>query len=348
MLWNYRAVVQSDRLLATLLLLQSRGPMPAPELARRLEVSVRTVYRDVTALSAAGVPVWAERGRAGGIRLLDGWHTDVTGFTAAEAEALFAFSARPGALPGGDGALGSAFRKLLAALPDEQRRAAAVVEERILVEPQGWRRAPDAAPALPVLHRAALDGQRLALTYRAVGRQRARTRAVDPVGLVVKAGVWYLVADQDGEARLFRASRVLRAVATGASVPSPRPALAETWQRVRDRVDQPVSVVVARVRVPHALLGRVLGVCGPQLAGDAERRHGSIWSTDSGPSEGGDGPTGAGDEPADEELRLPFRSLAQAAGVLLGLAADIDVLSPPELRLAIAERAAATATRYGV
>jgi len=324
--------------------------MPAPELARRLEVSVRTVYRDVSALSSAGVPVWAERGRSGGIRLLDGWRTDVTGFTAAEAEALFAFSARSGAAGSGDGAgaLGSAFRKLLAALPDEQRRAAVVVEERILVEPQGWGRPPDATPSLPVLHRAALDGERLALTYRAAGRQRARTRTVDPVGLVAKAGVWYLVAHQNGEARLFRASRVVRAEPTGASVPSPRPALGETWARVRDRVDRPVPDVVATVRVPRPLLGRVLGVCGPQLAGDAERRHGGIWSTDSGPSEGGDGPTGAGDEPADEELRLPFRSLAQAAGVLLGLAADIDVLSPPELRLAIAERATATAARYGV
>lgn len=332
--------MQADRLLATLLLLQSRGPTAAPELARRLEVSVRTVYRDVAALSAAGVPVWAERGRAGGIRLLAGWHTDMTGLTAGEARALFTFSARPGALAGDGGSLASAFRKVMAALPEDQRRAAVAVEEHILVEPQGWGRAPDPAPTLPTLQRAVLDGQRLALTYRAAGRQRARTRVVDPVGLVAKAGVWYLVAVQAGEARLFRVARVRRAEPTGERVASPRPDLGATWDRLRDRVDQPAAAVVATVRVPAALVVRVLGVCGSQLAGDVKRRVGDAWTTTIEP---------AGDERRDrpdEELRLPFRSLAQAAGVLLGLAADIEVVGPPALRRAIAERATTTAERY--
>lgn len=306
--------------------------MPAPELASRLEVSVRTVYRDVEALSAAGVPVWAERGRSGGIRLLDGWRTDVTGLTTAEAQALFSFSARPGALPGNDGSLGSAFRKLLAALPEDQRRAAASVEERILIEPQGWGRGPDRAPNLPALQRAVLDGQRLALTYRAAGKRRARTRTVDPVGLVAKAGIWYLVALQDGEARLFRASRVRRVAATGETVPSPRPDLGELWDLVRDRVDLPPVAVVATVRVPAELIDRILGVCGPQLAGDVERE---------------DVGDPSADEPRPQQVfRLPFRSLLQASGVLLGHAVDIEILGPPELRGAIAERAAATAARY--
>lgn len=331
--------VQSDRLLATLLLLQSRGPMSAPELATRLEVSVRTVYRDVEALSAAGVPVWAERGRSGGIRLLDGWHTDVTGLTTDEAQALFSFSARPSVLPGDDGSLGSAFRKLLAALPEDQRQAAASVEERILIEPQGWGRVPDRAPHLPALQRAVLDGQRLALTYRAAGKHRARTRTVDPVGLVAKAGIWYLVALQEGEARLFRASRVRRVEAVGETVASPRPDLGELWDQVRDRVDHPPVAVVATVRVPVALIGRVLGVCGPQLAGEVERRSSGEWSEDA-------GWTSADEARTDEVFRLPFRSLLQASGVLLGHAVDIEVLGPPELRRAIADRAAATAEHY--
>lgn len=332
--------MQADRLLATLLLLQSRGPTAAPELARRLEVSVRTVYRDVAALSAAGVPVWAERGRAGGIRLLAGWHTDMTGLTAGEARALFTFSARPSALAGDGGSLASAFRKVMAALPEDQRRAASAVEERILVEPQGWGRAPDPTPTLPALQRAALDGQRLTLTYRAAGRQRARSRVVDPVGLVAKAGVWYLVALQAGEARLFRVARVRRAEPTGERVASPRPDLGATWDRLRDRVDQPVAGVVATVRVPAALVARVLGVCGPQLAGGAERRVGDTWMTTI--ESVGD----ARRDRPDEELRLPFRSLVQAAGVLLGLAAEIEVVGPPALRRAIAERATTTAERY--
>lgn len=334
--------MQADRLLATLLLLQSRGPTAAPELARRLEVSVRTVYRDVAALSAAGVPVWAERGRAGGIRLLDGWHTDVTGLTAAEARALFTFSARPEALAG-DGSLGSAFRKVMAALPEDQRRAAATVEERILVEPQGWGRAPEGTPVLPVLpvlQRAVLDGQRVALTYRASGRQRASTRVVDPIGLVAKAGVWYLVARQAGEDRLFRVSRARRAEPTGEGVALPRPDLGATWDRLRDRVEQPAAGVVATVLVPAALVGRVIGVCGPQLAGDAQRGFDGAGLTTVEPADG------APRHRPDEEFRLPFRSLLQASGVLLGLAADIEVLGPPALRRAIAERAAATAARY--
>lgn len=334
--------MQADRLLATLLLLQSRGPTTAPELARRLEVSVRTVYRDVVALSAAGVPVWAERGRGGGIRLLDGWHTDMTGLTAAEARALFTFSARPGTLPGDDASLGSAFRKLMVALPEDQRLAAAVVEERILVEPQGWGRAPERAPTLPLLQRAVLDGQRLALTYRAAGRQQARSRAVDPVGLVAKAGVWYLVARQEGEGRLFRASRVLRAAPTGELVASPRPDLGAMWDALRDRVEHPPARVVATVRIPSALVGRVLGVCGPQLAGDAQRRVGGAWATTAAAT------TDHQDDeaPLDAHFRLPFRSLVHASGVLLGLAVDVEVVGPPPLRRAIAERAAATAERY--
>ena len=137
--------MKSDRLLSVLLLLQTRGLVPAGELAERLEVSVRTIYRDVEALSAAGVPVYAERGRNGGIALLPGFRTDVTGLTADEARALFVLAAQGAhAALGLDDALGSALRKVMAALPAPHRPAAEQTSRRILVDPVRWMSGPGA------------------------------------------------------------------------------------------------------------------------------------------------------------------------------------------------------------
>ena len=156
--------VRSDRLLATLLLLQSHGRLPAPEIARRLEVSRRTVSRDVEALSAAGVPVYCERGRNGGVALLEGYRTDVTGMTDEELRALVALgsSADGGAL---GSSLASASRKLLAALPDARRAGVDRARRRLLVEHQGWRRAPEELPALPALDAALVADERVRLQY---------------------------------------------------------------------------------------------------------------------------------------------------------------------------------------
>lgn len=135
--------VKSDRLLSILLLLQTRGRVPAHELADRLEVSVRTIYRDIEALSASGVPVYAERGRHGGIELLAGFRTDVTGLTADESRALFILAAQGAhAALGLDAALGSALRKVMAALPAPHRPAAEVTSRRILVDATRWKGGP--------------------------------------------------------------------------------------------------------------------------------------------------------------------------------------------------------------
>ncbi len=187
--------MKADRLLSILLLLQTRGQVPAAELAERLEVSVRTIYRDVDALSAAGVPVWAERGRHGGINLLPGYRTDVTGLTSDEARALFVLSSQGthDALGLGS-AIGSALRKVMAALPAPHRPAAERTSERILVDPVRWQRtAPVDAVDLGELQRAVLADRRLALRYRHSGSAAPSEYTVDPYGLVSKAGVWYLV-----------------------------------------------------------------------------------------------------------------------------------------------------------
>lgn len=211
--------MKSDRLLSILLLLQTRGRVAAPELAERLEVSVRTIYRDIEALSASGVPVYAERGRHGGIALLPGYRTDVTGLTADESRALFILAAQGAhSALGLDSAFRSALRKVMAALPEPHRPAAELTSRRILVEASRWRGGPMPAVDLGVLQEAVLTERRLRLRYRHSGTDTPRAYTVDPYGLVSKAGVWYLVADRRAEPQLFRADRVREATLTDAPV----------------------------------------------------------------------------------------------------------------------------------
>src|SRR5581483_12003764 len=162
-----RRCMRADRLLSLLMLLQVRGSITARELAERLEVSVRTIYRDVEALSAAGVPVYAERGRHGGIALLPGYRTDVTGLTQDEARALFVLAARGAHTDLGlDGALGSALRKVMAALPAPHRPVAELTSERILVDPTRWLSPAHPPTDLAVLQTAVFADRRLRITYR--------------------------------------------------------------------------------------------------------------------------------------------------------------------------------------
>src|SRR5579863_4890664 len=229
--------MKSGRLLEMLLLLQARGQLTAAELAARLEVSPRTVYRDAEALSSAGVPLYAERGRAGGIRLLPGYRTDVTGLTRDEARALFVLTTGG---PQEDLGLGSAARsailKVMRAVPEPFRPAAAATSQRILVDPAGWMRPPDPVGALGVLQGAVFTDRRLRL--RSSGQGSASARVVDPYGLVCKAGVWYLVADSGGEPRLFRVSRVASAEMDEAPVRRRDGVeLAELWEQLRRQVE---------------------------------------------------------------------------------------------------------------
>jgi predicted DNA-binding transcriptional regulator YafY len=322
--------VRSDRLLAILLTLQARGRATAPELAERLEVSVRTVYRDVEALCAAGVPVYTERGRNGGILLLPGYRTDATGLTPAEARALFTFSGR-GVLPDEaiDRQLRSAFRKLLAALPESQRAEAERAEQRILVEPRPWmRRGGETVRALPVVQQAVLAGERLHLAYHAAGRPEPGEYTVDPVGLVVKAGVWYLVAYSSGEPRMFRVSRIREAEPAGpAAFPPDVLPLAELWDQMRARFEQPGGGVKVTAEVPKDRAGRVLGACSA-LVIDRPERHLHP------------------DRSHDSILTLTFRTVAHACFALAPLADDVHVTEPADVRDELLRMAEATVHRY--
>ncbi|WP_441246242.1 helix-turn-helix transcriptional regulator [Kitasatospora sp. McL0602] len=316
--------MKADRLLSILLLLQTRGQVSASELAERLEVSVRTVYRDVEALSAAGVPVWAERGRHGGINLLPGYRTDVTGLTSDEARALFVLASQGAhdAL-GLGGAIGSALRKVMAALPAPHRPGAERTSERILVDPARWFRAASEAADLGELQRAVFADQRLALRYRHGGATAPSEYTVDPYGLVSKAGVWYLVADLDGAPRLFRADRVLAAAA------GPEPVrrraglgLAELWAELRDQVEQRPLDVRVLVRIRHSRLDMFLRLHAGLLLAPPP-------------------------EPADwTELEIGLPAV-QAARLLLPFGADLEVLTPDSVRAELADAAREIAELYG-
>src|SRR5512135_1176650 len=202
--------MRASRLVTLLLLLQSRGGMTAAELAVELEVSVRTVHRDVEALAAAGVPIYAERGPHGGIRLVDGYRTRLTGMTPDEAEALF-LSGMPGpAAELGLGTVVAAARlKVLAALPPELRNRASRLVERFHLDASGWFHAGEPVPHLAALSEAVWESRRVAVDYeRGDGLVR---RTLEPLGLVLKAGVWYVVAATEGQIRTYRASRVAAA-----------------------------------------------------------------------------------------------------------------------------------------
>jgi predicted DNA-binding transcriptional regulator YafY len=199
--------MRATRLVSLLLQLQTRGQLTAAELAERLEVSVRTVHRDVQSLSEAGVPIEAVRGVAGGYRLAGGYRTRLTGLTADEAEVLFAAGMPgPAAELGLGGELAAARLKLLAALPEELQERATRASRLFHLDARGWFRAEDTVPHLPALADCVWRGCRVRLRYRERGTVVRRT--VDPLGLVLKGGAWYVVARRSVGMRVYRVSRV--------------------------------------------------------------------------------------------------------------------------------------------
>ncbi|MBL1109674.1 YafY family transcriptional regulator [Streptomyces sp. 5-8] len=317
--------MKSDRLLSVLLLLQTRGRVPARELADRLEVSVRTVYRDVEALSAAGVPVYAERGRHGGIELLAGFRTDVTGLTTDESRALFILAAQGAhAALGLDAALGSALRKVMAALPEPHRPAAEVASRRILVDATRWKSGPQQAVDLEVLQDAVFSDRRLRLRYRHSGERERRTYTVDPYGLVAKAGVWYLVADRRGSPRLFRVDRVESARLL--DEPVRRRAgteLADVWEVLRRQVEERENGVEVTVRVPRDLLDMFRRVAAAQLTDLPDDDGESEWVT----------------------ARLTYPVL-RAVRQLLAFSDRVELLDPPEARAELLAAAGSVTAMY--
>ncbi len=221
--------MRADRLLSILLLLRTERRVTTGELAQRLSVSPRTIHRDMDALSGAGVPVVAERGAGGGWYLLAEYRTNLTGLSAAELQALFVGTpARLFADLGLSGAAAGAWIKLHAALPGSQRPDAEDVRERIHIDVAGWRQTEGALPALPTLQAALLGDHRVRIRYRRADDSE-RERTIDPLGLVAKGSIWYLIAAVAGELRTYRVSRL--AAVTLLDTPSARRAYSLSHER---------------------------------------------------------------------------------------------------------------------
>lgn len=300
--------MRADRLVSIVLLLQTHQRRTAAELAAELEVCERTVRRDLDALSAAGVPVYSERGRHGGWSLLDGWRTDLSGLRAEEVRALF-LVAGPAALGdlGMEPAARSALRKLLATLPEETRRQAERASRSVLVDAAGWNAEAEITEHLATVQQAVEHRRRLRIRYATPGKP-AGDRTVDPYGLVRKGGVWYLLAGWRRETRTFRVSRIERAEQLDQAAPRPDGFdLERAWTAVTGRL-APAEGCVVRLRADPTVLPLLRGLLG--------RR--------SRPTEEADG------------LTVRFPGVEAAAGDLAGFGRAVEVLGPPAVRRRLA------------
>lgn len=316
-----------DRLLSIVLLLQHRDLVPARELAERLEVSQRTIHRDVEALSAAGVPVYATRGKDGGIGLLAGFRTDVTGLTTDEARALFVLASQSAhSALGLDHALGSALRKVMAALPAPHRPAAELTSRRILVEPDRWHAPPRPETNLEDLYAAVLSDRRLRVRYRHGGRTELRTYTVDPYGLVAKAGIWYLVADHKRTPRLLRTDRLSQVgVLEAEARRRPGIELAQVWHHLRREVEDRSTGVRVTVRVRRERLDMVTRIAGGYFTAPPV-------------------PEASSDEWSRVELVYP---VLEAVRHLMQFGTDVRIVGPPEARAETARAITELAAVYG-
>ncbi|MFF1368815.1 helix-turn-helix transcriptional regulator [Streptomyces virginiae] len=319
--------MRADRLVSLVLLLRRHGRLTADTLARELQVSTRTVLRDIEALSAAGVPVYAERGRHGGFSLLPGFRTELTGLNHDEALALLAAGSGRGEQAFGLGsALASALRKVVDALPESHRATASDAARRFLVEPEtdllSRRAVTDDIPGTTMIEvrRAVLAGHKLRIHYAATGSP-PRWRTVDPIGLVTVRDRVYLLATRSGADRTYRLSRVL--AAEELPDPAERPGrvdLDRIWQErcARFLSDHHITVLV---RVDPArredLLDTALAVRAEEPDPDGRLR-----------------------------LELTFQDSRHAEWALWQLGTDAEALAPQSLRTSLRDRAAAFAARY--
>jgi predicted DNA-binding transcriptional regulator YafY len=320
--------MRADRLLALLILLQTRGRLTARRLADELEVSERTIYRDIQALSTAGVPVYAERGPGGGCELLESYRTNLTGLNEDEVRALFMLSVpAPLAELGVSRELKTALLKLSAALPPSRQQEEERVRKRIHLDSVPWFPDEEPLPYLQAIHQAVWQDLRLYLTYRPRFGTEVE-RLVDPYGLVAKTNIWYLVAARGGRLRVYRLGRVLGARLSGERFERPADFdLAAFWNQwcaglERDRPAFPVDV-----RVSPALARELPHYFGDRIRERIDR-------------------AGPPDEAGWIDLTLSFESLEAARDRLLDFGRAVEVLAPLALRKSIADFAIQIAALY--
>src|SRR5919198_3335393 len=301
--------MRASRLVSLLLLLQTRGQLTAAELADRLEGSERTIQRDIEALADAGVPVEATRGPAGGYRLAGGYRTKLTGLTGEEAEALFV---GPAAELGLGRVFADARLKVLAALPPELQERAERSVRLFHLDTRGWFRGEDKTPHLPALADAVWRGRRVAARYREGAKTVRRT--LDPLGLVLKAGVWYLAAHRSVGMRVYRVSRFASVRAREEGFERPLGfELASFWEEWSDRFERERPRFDTRLRLKRVALRYLRPLVHPdgRAAVDAARRGPDLETID---------------------VTIPFENVDFAYRELLTFGSDVEELDPPELR----------------
>jgi predicted DNA-binding transcriptional regulator YafY len=322
--------MRADRLLSILLLLQSRGCLTARELTRELEVSERTIYRDMVALSTAGVPVYGSSGPEGGFSLVESYRTSLTGLTEGEVRALFMLS-----IPSPLGDLGlaqdlkTALRKLAAALPSSSRGAETLVRQRIFLDSSWWQQEEGNVPHLQTLYQAVWQDRQISLVYRPHPLAQVEL-VVDPYGLVAKAGVWYLVSHRNLQIHVHRVTELSEVDLLPTSFSRPLEfdlqVFWEGWRRDREdrHMDFAVTVRVAKDFIPW--LSMYFG----------GRIHARLAQAD----------------PPDDQgrivLELFFESLEAARGRLLSCGGGLEVLSPWALRLSLQDYAAQILAQYRI
>ncbi|MFE0191606.1 helix-turn-helix transcriptional regulator [Streptomyces sp. NPDC058989] len=325
--------MSAGRLLSLLLLLQARGRMSARGIADELGVSVRTAYRDMARLQAAGVPLYAEPGRGGGYQLIDGYRTRLTGMSEGEARALF-FAGLPG--PAADLGLAAevtaARLKLLAALPTGLREEAAQTAAVFHLDAPGWYREPEQTPQLPLLVDALLTRRAVDVRYRRWRAPQEVDRRLRPYGLVLKSGVWYLVAAvAENRIATYRVTQVLDAVLSDERFDRPRGFdLGAYWTSYLDDFESRRYTGTATIRLSPRGRRRLPDNVPPEVVR-------AVDST----------ATAVGDD-GWVEAAIPIESIDHACGELLRLGIDVEVVSPAELRQAMAATVGVLARAYEV
>lgn len=321
--------MKSSRLLSILLLLQTRGRMTAQQLADELEVSVRTIYRDVESLHEAGIPLYGDAGPAGGYQLLAGYRTRLTGMTAGEAEAMF-LAALPG--PAAELGLGSVMAaaqlKVRASMPPELADRSGRIQQRFHLDAPGWYDDGDSSPFLPSVADAVWNQRRLQVLYRRWTQPTDVARTIAPYGIVLKSGRWYAVAECAGRVNTYRVNQILELEAL--DEPFERPEdfdLPGYWRQQVAEFRTRLVQGEARIRLSPAGRQRL----GETMASDV------VTAVDA---------TAADDGAGWVTATVPIESTTHAHGEFLKLGAEVEVLEPLELRERIAATAAALAALY--
>lgn len=300
--------MKADRMISILLILQNEGKISTRELAERLEVSERTIARDMEALSVSGIPVYSERGSRGGWLLAEGYRTKLTGMKAEEFISLI-ISAHPGLLTdlGIKNHFDDALQKLLASSPASIKNNIELIQRKIHIDGAGWHQAIEAYPYLTIVQEAVWAESKLCIHYKR--DQDVVVRTVHPLGLVAKRSVWYLVAEYEGELRTYRVSRIVHA--EGLNEPFHYPAdfnLAQYWEQSIAQFQQKLPRYPAKIRINEPLLERL-----------EQERYLTILQTET-PENGW------------LEATIQFATLEHACEMVLRFGSLVEVIAPEELR----------------